>query len=192
MDFILLYFHLFVIDAVHLKDISDVIHRYSLTLLQKKRVFQANCKHKCLYDSKWLIQGQWKTCCLFFANISSIFSNLVNSKHCSLFMFQIFKKVPTLNYLENFKKFNSLIFENLLASRRCLITRKAIFRYKRIPEREDIFDGSFFVFARRYLVHTDNCQHKSTKVIHYCSETSLVVCVLLSTLDRQEQPGWRA
>ena len=32
-EFRLLYFHLFVIDAVHLEDISDVIHRYSLTLL---------------------------------------------------------------------------------------------------------------------------------------------------------------
>ena len=64
------------------------------------------------------------------------------------------------------KKFNSLIFENLLASRRCLITRKAIFRYKRTPERENILDGSFFVFARRYTHRQLSAQkHKSHSLL---------------------------
>ena len=63
----------------------------------------------------------------------------------------IIQSDPTRDYLENLKKFDSLIFENLLASRRCLITRKAIFRYKRIPEREDILDGSFLGFCLKIL-----------------------------------------
>ena len=138
-----------------------------------------------------MINHNWSVKNLLFILCKYLFHLQQPGKFKALLISNI-QSDPTLDDLKNLKKFNSCIFENLLASRRCLITRKAIFRYKRIPEREDIFDGSFFVFARRYLVHTDNCQHKSTKVIHYCSETSLVVCVLLSTLDRQEQPGWRA
>ena len=72
------------------------------------------------------------------------------------------KKVPTLNYLENLKKFNSLIFENLLASRRCLITRKAIFRYKRTPERENILTGAFFLFLPKDTQCTQTTEAKKS------------------------------
>ena len=68
---------------------------------------------------------------------------------------------PTLDDLENLKKFNSLIFENLLASRRCLITRKAIFRYKRTPERENILTGAFFCFCQKILSAHRQLKQKS-------------------------------